>query len=209
MRKRRKKKAPDKGAHEKHLIIISSLIIIIFALSSIVILQLFGIISLAGIQAGSKTADLNIDLIRDIEQLTPKEKDFPNIEGGTLTGWAGSNYYKEPIDEVVVLFASAKVPGLAIIYYPYHERLVAGTPQMTVEGIKLFKGEEHQIVYSFDRGRKQKIYYDGELKAETDFEIYFNELMGMVIGSPETVVSPSFKDVIIEEVGIAGDTENS
>jgi hypothetical protein len=105
------------------------------------------------------------------EQLTNKEIDFPNTEAGTFAGFAGEKYFREPIEEVVVLFASAKIPGIAIIYYPEEKKIIAGSPQMTIENIKLFNGVRHQIAYSFKKGDKQRFYYDGNLKAEMDFKL--------------------------------------
>ncbi len=134
-----------------------------------------------------------VNLNENLGQLTPKGVDFPNTKGGTLSGWAGSKYYKEPIDDVIILFASANVPGLTLLYYPNENKLVAGTPQLTVEEIKLFQGERHNLVYSFDLGKSQRIYYDGILKAESDFQLYSSELTGMVTGAPTAIVSESFE----------------
>ncbi|MEK6969916.1 MAG: hypothetical protein AABW48_05810 [Nanoarchaeota archaeon] len=169
----------------KHIAVITVLIIIISALT---------LVSFQMIKPELLNPEkIPVDLNENLGQLTPQGIDFPHTKGGTLSGWAGSKYYKEPIDEVVILFASVTVPGLTILYYPQENKLVAGTPQMTATGIELFQGERHNLVYSFDLGKTQKIYYDGELKAESDFQLYGSELTGMVTGAPTAIVSESFE----------------
>ena len=42
--------------------------------------------------------------------------DFPSDEQGTFAGRLKETYYKEQLDDVVVLFVSEKIPGLAMIY---------------------------------------------------------------------------------------------
>lgn len=170
----------------KHFIIIASLISVIFVLIIFTAVQMTG---------GNIT--LSKDFEENIEQLTPKDIDFPHAKGGTIEGWTSNNYYKDPIDEVIVFFASVTVPGLTIIYYPHEEKIIAGTPQMVAEGIKLFKGEKHRLAYTFKNGGKQSIKYDNKIIAESDFQLFGGELTGMVTGSPEAVISPSFEEVKI------------
>ncbi|MFC1691065.1 hypothetical protein ACFL0W_02680 [Nanoarchaeota archaeon] len=160
------------------------LVLIILILAIIPFIKLMGKTGLL-IQRGEMT---------NFGHLTPSGIDFPSdADGGTLAGWAGEAYFKEVIDNPVILFASANIPGLTMIYYPYEERLVAGTPQMVVEGIKLFKGEKHKLAYSFDKNGKQRIFLDDKLMAESDFKVQENELVGMITGAPELIISDAWE----------------
>ena len=140
---------------------------------------------------------VEVDNVTNTEQLTPPEVDFMSVDGGTFNGWAGATYYKEPIDDPVVLFVSAKVPGMSLLYYPHKKLLVGGTPQMIAEDIDLFQGEKHQITYSFDKGEKQRLFYDGKIVAESEFKLYENSLTGMATGVAELYVSKSLDEVEI------------
>lgn len=122
--------------------------------------------------------------------------DFPSTEQGTFTGILQPEYPQEPIDQVVLLFASSKVPGLMLIYYPYEQRLIAGTPQMIIENIVFFDGQPHQIIYSFEQGGQQVLAYDGVPMAASDFHFYGgNAFTGMTLGMPEVVISEGFEKV--------------
>lgn len=125
-------------------------------------------------------------------------QDFSSTEQGTFTATLQSEYPKEPIDQVVVLFASSRIPGLMLVYYPYERRLVGGTPQMVIENVVFFDGQPHQLIYSFQKDGQQVIAYDGTPIAASDF-IYFggNAFTGLVTGLPEVVVSDGFSEVEI------------
>lgn len=123
---------------------------------------------------------------------TTQIQDFASIEQGTFTGNLKPNYFKEPIDQVIVLFASAKIPGLMLIYYPQGKQLIGGTPQMAVNGINLFDGVEHQIIYSFEKGGQQVIVYDGKPVVSSPFLLYKDLMTGMVAGIPEAVIWKGF-----------------
>src|SRR3989344_3093948 len=101
----------------------------------------------------------------------PLEKNNPdfksNIEGA-LSGWTDEKYYKEPIDETIVLFSSEKIPGLAVIYYPLEKKLIAGSPPMVINNLSLFNGYKHHLGYIFKES-KQALFYDGQLIAASDF----------------------------------------
>lgn len=136
-------------------------------------------------------------LDQPIKPLTQKDLDFPNTKGGTFSGIAGTEFPEPPMKEVIVLFASVTVPGLALIYYPQENRLIAGTPQMIAEGIELFQGKKHELTYSFNKNGKQAIFYDGELKVESDFKLYNNDLTGMITGTSEVLISDGFDEIKI------------
>ncbi|HLC89107.1 MAG TPA: hypothetical protein VJG49_03655 [Candidatus Nanoarchaeia archaeon] len=138
------------------------------------------------------------DLKGGKESISPPEIDFPDTKGGTFTGWAGEQYFTDAPDKVVVLFASATVSGLTMLYYHYEDRIVVGTPQMSIEGIELFKGKKHMVAYSFINGGEQKFYYDGELKASSEFRMPAgNDLTGMAVGTSNTIISEGFEKVEI------------
>ncbi len=126
------------------------------------------------------------------EPLTSKEIDFGSQDGGTIIGWAGENYFKEPVDDVVILFASAKIPGLTLIYYPQEEKIVGGMPQIVAKDIQLFNGEKHQVAYSFSSGGKQQIFYDGKKLAESEFLYLSDSITGATAGVRGSSVSWGF-----------------
>ena len=143
---------------------------------------------------GKVTGTVIASELEEKKSISPPEIDFPDTKGGTFTGWAGEQYFSEAPDKVVVLFASAAVSGLTMIYYPYENRIVVGTPQMSIEGIELFKGKKHMVAYSFINGGEQKFYYDGELKASSEFKMPTgNDLTGMVTGAGEAFVYEGFE----------------
>ena len=129
---------------------------------------------------------------------TVQMMDFPNDQQGIFIGILQSEYFKQPVDQIVVLFASSRIPGLTIIYYPYEKRLVAGTPAMNAENIAFFDGTSHELKYAFQKDGNQQLWYDGKLVAESRFIPVRSTLTGAVIGVPEVLVSEGFKDVAIE-----------
>lgn len=129
---------------------------------------------------------------------TVQMQDFPNDQQGVFVGQLNADYFKEPIDQIVVLFISARIPGLSIMYYPYEKRLVAGTPQMVAENIALFEGSPHEIKYAFQKDGNQQLWYDGDLVAETKFQLYGQSgITGAVTGVSEAFVSEGFENVDI------------
>jgi len=122
--------------------------------------------------------------------------DFPSTEEGTFGGQLNPTYFKEPVDQVVILFASAKIPGLTILYYPYEQTLVAGTPQMAIPDIVFFDGQAHEIMYSFKKGGNQYFFYDGNVVGQSAYVPYEeNMLTGLVTGPAVVVVSEGFEKV--------------
>ncbi len=124
--------------------------------------------------------------------------DFPSSDQGTFSGWINEKYFKEPIDNKVVLFASVRVPGVALTYYPNEKQLVGGTPEMTARNVLLFDGKKHQIAYTFKKGGKQSLFYDGKLMEKSNFQFYNkDQLTGMFIGLGQPVISESVYEVDI------------
>ena len=131
--------------------------------------------------------------VSDKNPLIQVNQDFNSKMEGTLSGWTDEKYYKEPIDETIVLFSSEKIPGLSVVYYPTENRLVAGSPPIIVNNIHLFNGYKHHIGYAF-KDNKQGLFYDGKLIAAADFLPRLqNGFTGMVTGSYSSEVSPSIR----------------
>lgn len=124
--------------------------------------------------------------------------DFPSAEAGTLVGTLHPQYFKEPIDNIIILFASIKVQGLMLTYYPQDHKIIGGTPQMVAEGITLFDGVPHELLYSFHEGGQQIIMVDRKVVAASNFVSYRSSLTGAVVGVSESVVSPAWEMVEIE-----------
>jgi hypothetical protein len=125
----------------------------------------------------------------------PENKDFPSIKEGTFVGTINGNNvvnYKK-----IILFQSAKISGLTLAYYPEKMMLFGGTPEMKAENINLFDGQVHQIAYTFKRFDKQKLYFDGVLVAESNFNSFPRHLSGLVTGVEKVYVSNLFDEVII------------
>lgn len=186
--KNKKKLRKDNSPALKHKTILFTIIILLLAILLTVLFK-----PMDRITSGTISSEL-----QQQNSITPKGIDFPDTKGGTFAGWAGEQYFQDAPDEVMVLFTSSTVPGLAMIYYPYQERVVVGTPQMIIEKVPLFNGEKHLVAYSFVGGGEQKFYYDGELKASGPFELYQqNEVTGMVTGTSEAFVSELWEKVEI------------
>ncbi len=126
--------------------------------------------------------------------------DFPSAEAGTLVGTLHPRYFKEPLDNIIVLFASVKVPGLMLTYYPENHKIIGGTPQMVAEGITLFDGVPHELLYSFHEGGQQIIMVDRKVVAASNFVSYRNPLTGAVVGVSESIVSPAWEKVEISYI---------
>lgn len=132
-------------------------------------------------------------------QIIPLEKiDFPSSEEGTFSGWVKESYFKEPIDEKVVLFSSGRIPGLVLIYYTKENKLIAGLPQMSAENIFLFNDQRHHLAYTFKEGGWQFLYYDGKQVATSEFQPYpQTEITGLATGIPPPAVSEAFQQIEI------------
>lgn len=129
---------------------------------------------------------------------TVQMQDFPNDQQGIFIGQLNADYFKDPIDQIVVLFVSARIPGLSIMYFPYENRLVAGTPSMNVDNIILFDGTSHEIKYAFQKDGNQQFWYDGNLVAESRFIPAKSSITGAVVGVSDVFVSEGFERVEIK-----------
>ena len=128
---------------------------------------------------------------------TVQMQDFPNDQQGIFIGQLNNHYFKDPIDPIVVLFISARIPGLSMIYYPYEQRIVAGTPSMNIENVVLFDGTSHEVKYAFQKDGNQQFWYDGNLVAESRFIPAGSSITGAVTGVDQVFVSEGFAEVEI------------
>lgn len=124
--------------------------------------------------------------------------DFENDQQGIFGGQLNNKYFKEPIDSIVILFSSETVPGLTLVYYPYEKKLVGGLPKMEVEDVVLFDDRPHWVGYQFKKDGKQYLYYDHEVVASSNFQIFGNTLTAFATGAPANYVYPGFEDFGIE-----------
>ncbi len=120
-------------------------------------------------------------------------QDFPSSEAGTFIGILRPTYFKEPLDNIIILFASVRVPGMVLAYYPTEHKLIGGTPQMVADGITFFDGQSHELKYSFQRNGQQLLIIDGKVVASSPFISYRSTLTGAVAGIPEVFISESFE----------------
>lgn len=148
--------------------------------------------------SAEKDSQGNLIDVQTKKPLALKELDFPSSDEGSLIAWTKESYFRQPVDKIVVLFVSARLPGLALIYYPEEKRLIGGTPQMAAEGISLFDGQPHQVGYIFKAKDKQQLIYDGRLVANSPFQLYSqSQLTGMFIGAVQPTVSESIYKIEI------------
>ena len=119
--------------------------------------------------------------------------DFESEKEGVFSGQLNSNYPKEEVDPVVVLFSSEKIIGLSLIYYHNEQKIVAGTPPLVAENVILFDNKPHWISYQFTEDGKQYFFYDNEMIASSKFKpVESNSLTGFATGSPQFYVSSLF-----------------
>ena len=123
--------------------------------------------------------------------------DFPNAEEGTFAGTTQKEYYKEDLGETIILFSSAKIPTLNIIYHPNENKLTAGSPHMEANNIVLFDGQHHEIAYTFKRNWQQTLYYDGQPVASSNYQTP-SQLTGLVTGTLAPTVSKAFTTIEIK-----------
>jgi len=129
------------------------------------------------------------------EPSSTQQVDFSNNQEGTFIGTLQAEYFKEPIDQVVVMFVSAKIPGLTLIYYPYENKLVGGSPQMVANNVIFFDGIQHHLAYTFKENGEQILIYDDNIVGQSPFQAPQNSpLTGAVTGITETGVSAVFLD---------------
>src|SRR3989344_1242645 len=102
-----------------------------------------GLLGVGYLFLSHQKVELQPEQIRQPDQVG----DFPSTEEGTLAGTLKEVYFKEQIDPVVVLFASAKIPGLSLLYYPEKKMLVGGSPALVASEVSLFDGQKHSVLY--------------------------------------------------------------
>lgn len=185
----------------KKKVLVTNILLVAFALIIIALLVqiIFSPIKLSPVKIIAQQTDPQT--FTDIQTQQPisiETMDFPNPDEGTFSGWLKPNYFKEPIDPVVILFISAKIPGVSLMYYPKENKVIAGSPQMTAENIILFDGQKHQIVYAFKKGAQQYFFYDGSLVAGSNFKPYSPEqITGLITGVPQPQISELFYQIEI------------
>ncbi len=166
-------------------------ILYLFLALIVIILVLYSVGKVGILFPETKAEEVKTEEVQTIEL-----SDFPSTEEGTFGGQLNPAYFKEQLDQVVILFASAKIPGLTILYYPYEHRLVAGTPQMVISDIVFFDGQAHEIMYSFKKGGNQYFFYDGKVVGQSAYvPSEENMLTGLVTGPAVVVVSEGFEMV--------------
>ena len=135
-----------------------------------------------------------------LEEIPSSTTDFPSEEAGTLDGWVSLNP-QIVTEDVVVLFSSGKIPGLAIVYYPKEKRVVAGMPPLIAENVELLDGKEHNIIYTFQKDGQQAFIVDNTLLAIGTYQPYqHNGITGMAVGVSENIVSEHLNNVEIKNV---------
>ncbi|MBW2988855.1 hypothetical protein KY358_00900 [Candidatus Woesearchaeota archaeon] len=93
------------------------------------------------------------------------EGDFPNTKEGTarfdmklLMDRVISRFNKVP---KYVIFAESKaIPGLALRYNVHDSVFEGGLPMMRSREVVFLDGNRHELVYTFQEGGAQKIYFD-------------------------------------------------
>ena len=128
-------------------------------------------------------------VLREIGKYT----DLPNRDVGTvvvdLKATEEELNLGETVPTRVQLFRSRLVEGLSIDYIYGEKRIVSGMPQLSSPEVSLFDGNDHHIAYSFKRGEKQQLYFDGKLVAESAFEPGAKTLTGFLVSVPENEIS--------------------
>jgi hypothetical protein len=137
--------------------------------------------------------------VEEVPTVIDNTNDFPSTKEGTFVGIIDGNKNPSRYGEKIILFTSAKIPGLSLEYYPSKSKLVGGTPEMIAENIVIFDGQKHQIAYSFKRFSKQNLFFDGILVAESNFEIFPRHLTGLITGVEKVYVSELFEEYEMSE----------
>jgi hypothetical protein len=145
----------------------------------------YNLLSRGGAGKGIET----VVVLREIGKYT----DLPNKDVGTvvvdLKASEDELTLGGTIPTRVQLFRSKIVEGLSIEYIYGEKRIVSGMPRLSSSAVSLFDGNLHHIAYSFKRGEKQQLYFDGNLVAESVFEPTEKTPTGFVVKVPENEVS--------------------
>ncbi len=114
---------------------------------------------------------------------------MPNENEGTIVLWT-----KPPIEifeqfddarDYIIFYSATNVPGLRIVYNIQTKRFEAGTPQLKSPEIDIFDGNNHQLVYTFNKEQGQAIYLDGVKVDESTFKpLKISQVTGFAIALP-------------------------
>ncbi|MFH1275533.1 MAG: hypothetical protein ABIH82_00315 [Candidatus Woesearchaeota archaeon] len=131
------------------------------------------------------------------ETVTGTINDFPSDQAGTLNGYLQVDP-NMPVENTIVLFSSAKISGLAMVYYPKQKRVVVGMPPMVADNVDLFDGKEHNVIYTFEKEGMQAFFIDKQIVVSGNYKPYSGAgITGMVIGISENIVSGLFDEVVV------------
>jgi len=125
-----------------------------------------------------------------------KYTDLPNKEQGTVVVALRAADSEIDVGETtpsrVQLFRSKLVEGLAIDYLYEEKYIVSGIPKLKSAEVSLFDGNLHQVAYTFKRGEKQQLYFDGQLMAEGEYNPATKlTITGFLVKLPENEVKES------------------
>ena len=98
--------------------------------------------------------------------LTQPEKDFTNKEEGTVVMFTTVNDLPDGI-KYLTFFKSKLLQGISIKYVIKELKLKAGAPLMNSEELNIIG--RHMIAYTYKKGDKQALYFDGEKVASGNF----------------------------------------
>src|SRR3989338_1503512 len=65
----------------------------------------------------NRNTTLQNDLAQVQQQQEYRFQDFPTTEEGSFSGTVKATVDKQPQDSIIILFASAKIPGMTLLYY--------------------------------------------------------------------------------------------
>ncbi|MCH8067214.1 MAG: hypothetical protein IIC69_01395 [Nanoarchaeota archaeon] len=162
---------------------------LVMAGSILVVIIAFGILSLGLIGSTEREGPLVIYF--------PVGKDFLNSNEGTATFQfkfpdTGFKVGEETAD-ILMFLDSKQIDGLKILYHQKEMKLSAGIPFLVVENIAILDGQEHKLVYTFDRAQEQQsVSLDGNLLASGAYSGGVTVLTGYVAYEEFNVVESDF-----------------
>lgn len=103
------------------------------------------------------------------------EGDFPNPEEGTavfnIRLFMDNIILKSKRVPKYVIFAESEtIPRLIFRYNLHNSVFEGGLPLIRSEEVVFLDGNIHEVAYTFKRGGKQKIFFDGKEVASGDFD---------------------------------------
>lgn len=123
--------------------------------------------------------------------LTQPEKDFTNKEEGTVVMFITINDLDLPKGiKYFTFFKSKLLQGISIKYAVEELKLKAGAPLMNSEELNIIG--KHMIAYTYKKGDKQALYFDGEKVASSSFNVgLVFPLTGFVVLEGTEFIKPS------------------